>query len=161
MNGMGFSRRFRTFLLWSARLAVFVYAMQLSAVDHLHIDPSNVTGIANTEFHSMHCHGASGGCADSAGFAGSGLARCAASAAMVPCGRRLRASRIVKLRATGSIMPARLFRNTDYVDVGQAISRGGDYLRTSKEDIEETCSAGDSSLQPAQPPWRRRRLCAR
>ena len=60
----GYSPRLRTFLLVFARLAVFVYVFQISAIDHLHNDPSSVVGIKDTTLHAAHCHSAQASCAD-------------------------------------------------------------------------------------------------
>jgi hypothetical protein len=69
MSYFGLSRRTRTFLLWTARLALVVYLVQLSAVDHWHADFSDVVGVEGSSAHVQHCHGA-GDCSsgDSAAF---------------------------------------------------------------------------------------------
>jgi hypothetical protein len=59
MTGFGLSRRTRTFLLWTARLAFLAYFLQLSAVDHWHSHFSDVIGVEGTSAHVMHCHGTS------------------------------------------------------------------------------------------------------
>ena len=51
---------------WLARLALFALLFQMSAIDH-HSHPADVTGIAGTSSHEMHCHGALGSCANGGG----------------------------------------------------------------------------------------------
>jgi hypothetical protein len=69
MTRFGLSRRTRFFLLWTARLALVAYLVQLSAADHWH-SHFDVAGVENTAVHVSHCHGAgdcsSGGAAVSA-----------------------------------------------------------------------------------------------
>lgn len=69
MTYFSLSRRTRTFLLWTARLALLVYLVQLSAIDHWHAHFSDVVGVEGTSAHVQHCHGA-GDCSsnDSAAF---------------------------------------------------------------------------------------------
>ena len=50
---------------WLARLALFVLLFQMSAVDH-HSHPSDITGVAASSTHQMHCHGAVGSCVSGA-----------------------------------------------------------------------------------------------
>ena len=62
------SQRQRTLFLWLARLALFAYAFQLTAVDHWHKDMGNVVGDQGKSSHSYHCHGDMSGCADQGGI---------------------------------------------------------------------------------------------
>jgi hypothetical protein len=66
MTGFGLSRRTRTFLLWTARLALVVYLVQLAAVDHWHTHIGDIEGVEGSSAHVQHCHGA-GDCATNAG----------------------------------------------------------------------------------------------
>jgi len=66
----GFSPRLRKFILVFARLAIFVYAFQISAVDH-HTDPNSITGIKDSAVHASHCHSAQASCADATGLTSS------------------------------------------------------------------------------------------
>jgi hypothetical protein len=65
MSHFRLSRRIRFFLLWTARLALVAYLVQLSAVDHWHTHITDVTGVEGTSRHVQHCHGA-GDCSSSA-----------------------------------------------------------------------------------------------
>jgi hypothetical protein len=58
MSYYGLSRRTRSFLLWTARLALVVYLVQLSAVDHWHSHFADVVGVEGNSAHVRHCHGA-------------------------------------------------------------------------------------------------------
>jgi hypothetical protein len=64
MTHFGLSRRTRTFLLWSARLAFLAYFVQISAMDHWHTHITDVLGVQDTSAHVQHCHGA-GDCSTS------------------------------------------------------------------------------------------------
>jgi hypothetical protein len=66
MTRSGLSRRTRFFLLWTARLALVAYLVQLVAIDHWHTHIADVTGIEGTSSHVEHCHGA-GDCSSSGG----------------------------------------------------------------------------------------------
>ena len=66
----GFSRRQRNLIVWLARLALIVYVFQIGAIDHWHVNPESVTGIAGSQLHAAHCHNATGDCADSSGLTG-------------------------------------------------------------------------------------------
>ena len=68
MTRFGLSRRTRFFLLWTARLALVVYLVQLSAVDHWHSPIGNIVGVEGSSAHVEHCHGA-GDCSTSGGAA--------------------------------------------------------------------------------------------
>jgi hypothetical protein len=58
MSYFGLSRRTRNFLLWTARLALVVYLVQLSAVDHWHGHVGDIVGVEGSSAHVQHCHGA-------------------------------------------------------------------------------------------------------
>ena len=58
MTRFGLSRRIRFFLLWTARLALVAYLVQLSAADHWHSHFDQVAGVENSAAHVDHCHGA-------------------------------------------------------------------------------------------------------
>lgn len=58
MSYFGLSRRTRIFLLWTARLALVVYLVQLSAFDHWHSRFGDVVGVEGSSAHVQHCHGA-------------------------------------------------------------------------------------------------------
>jgi hypothetical protein len=58
MTRFGLSRRTRNFLLWTARLALVVYLVQLSAVDHWHAHAGDIVGVEGSSEHVQHCHGA-------------------------------------------------------------------------------------------------------
>ncbi len=62
-------RRQRVLFLWLARLALFAYAFQLSAVDHWHQDIG--AGGQDAAFHKMHCHTDLSSCAEQPVFSGS------------------------------------------------------------------------------------------
>jgi len=66
MTRSGLTRRSRSFLLWTARLALVVYLMQLSAVDHWHSHIGDVVGVEGSSAHVEHCHGA-GDCSTTGG----------------------------------------------------------------------------------------------
>jgi hypothetical protein len=66
----GFSPRLRKFILVVARLAVLVYAFQMSSIDH-HADPNSITGIKDSAVHAAHCHSAQASCADASGLTSS------------------------------------------------------------------------------------------
>lgn len=70
MRTNGFSPRLRKFILVFARLAVFVYAFQISSIDH-HTDPNTITGIKDSAVHASHCHSAQASCADATGLTSS------------------------------------------------------------------------------------------
>jgi hypothetical protein len=59
MTRFGLSRRTRFFLLWTARLALVAFVVQLSAVDHWHTHAGDIVGIEGSSAHVEHCHGAS------------------------------------------------------------------------------------------------------
>jgi hypothetical protein len=63
MTGFRPSPSIRKFLLWTARLALVAYLVQLVAIDHWHTHPGEVYGIEGTAAHAAHCHGA-GDCSD-------------------------------------------------------------------------------------------------
>ena len=63
------TRRQRTLFLWLARLALFAYAFQMTAVDHWHKDMNSVVGDTGKSSHSYHCHGDVSGCAEQGGIA--------------------------------------------------------------------------------------------
>ena len=58
MTRLGLSRRTRFFLLWTARLALVAFIVQLSAVDHWHPHFGNVLGVEGSSAHVEHCHAA-------------------------------------------------------------------------------------------------------
>jgi hypothetical protein len=58
-------------LLWLARLALFAYAFQLTAVDHWHKDVNSVVGDEGKSSHSYHCHGDVSKCAEQGGIVSS------------------------------------------------------------------------------------------
>jgi hypothetical protein len=60
------SRKTRTFLLWTARLALVAFFMQIAAVGHWQGGLEGVTGIEGSSVHVDHCHGA-GDCASGDG----------------------------------------------------------------------------------------------
>src|SRR6185436_1547426 len=64
-------RRQRFLFFWLARLALFAYAFQLTAVDHWHRDINGVEGVEGSSAHRMHCHADLGSCAEQPGFSGS------------------------------------------------------------------------------------------
>ncbi|HWC30647.1 MAG TPA: hypothetical protein VG845_11265 [Dehalococcoidia bacterium] len=66
MTTLTLSRRTRTFLLWTARVAFLAYFVQLIAIDHWHTHPSDILGVEGTSTHVEHCHGA-GDCSDGGG----------------------------------------------------------------------------------------------
>ena len=59
------SPRLRLLIGVSARLALLLLALQISALDH-HFGFSDVVGVEGSSAHTMHCHGAVSGCADAA-----------------------------------------------------------------------------------------------
>lgn len=59
------SCRTRTYLLWTARLALVAFVIQLAAVDHWH---SDLSGVEGSPAHAEHCHGA-GDCSTGGGAA--------------------------------------------------------------------------------------------
>lgn len=63
MTGFGLNRRSRTFLLWTARLALLAYLLQIMAIDHWHVHPTDMVGVEGSVAHAAHCHGA-GDCSD-------------------------------------------------------------------------------------------------
>jgi hypothetical protein len=58
MTCFSLSRRTRRFLLWTARLVLVAYIVQLSAFDHWHSHFDNLIGIEGSSAHVQHCHGA-------------------------------------------------------------------------------------------------------
>jgi hypothetical protein len=66
MTRFGLSRRTRFFLLWTARLALVAYLVQLSAIDHWHSHFGDVVGVEGSAAHVQHCHGA-GDCSSEGG----------------------------------------------------------------------------------------------
>ncbi len=66
----GYSPRLRKFILVVARLAVLVYAFQMSSIDH-HTDPNTITGVKDSAVHAAHCHSAQASCADASGLTSS------------------------------------------------------------------------------------------
>ena len=62
-------KRQRTIFLWLARLALFAYAFQMTAVDHWHKDVNSVVGDEGKSSHSYHCHGDVSGCVEQGGIA--------------------------------------------------------------------------------------------
>jgi len=64
MTRLRLSRRTRFFLLWTARLALVAFIVQLSAVDHWHGQFGNVVGVEGSSAHVEHCH-AAGDCSTS------------------------------------------------------------------------------------------------
>jgi hypothetical protein len=72
MTGFRLSYSSRRFLLWTARLALVAYLVQIIAIDHWHRPPSEITGIEGSSAHVSHCHGA-GDCSDSGAVAGPAL----------------------------------------------------------------------------------------
>ena len=59
-------RKTRTFLLWTARLALVAFMMQIAAVGHWHSDLGGVAGVEGSSIHIDHCHGG-GDCSSGAG----------------------------------------------------------------------------------------------
>ena len=59
------SPRLRLLIGVSARLALLLLALQISALDH-HFGFSDVVGVEGSSAHTMHCHGDTSGCADAA-----------------------------------------------------------------------------------------------
>jgi len=68
MTDSGLPRRTRAFLLWTARLALVAFLIQLGAVDHWHADFGNVVDVEGSSAHVEHCHG-TGDCSTSGGSA--------------------------------------------------------------------------------------------
>jgi hypothetical protein len=66
MTGFRLSKRSRNFLLWTARLALVAYLVQLIAIDHWHTHPGEIAGVEDSSAHAAHCHGA-GDCSDGGG----------------------------------------------------------------------------------------------
>jgi Fe-S cluster biogenesis protein NfuA len=62
------SRRQRFLVLLMARVAVVAIALQVAALDH-HFGITDVVGVEGSSAHTMHCHGASSGCASAASSA--------------------------------------------------------------------------------------------
>jgi hypothetical protein len=58
-------------VLWLARLALFAYAFQLTALDHWPADVSSVAGVEGSSAHSSRCHGSPSSCAEQPGLVGS------------------------------------------------------------------------------------------
>ena len=65
------TRHQRALFLWLARLAIFAYAFQLTAVDHWHKDIGGIEGVQGSSEHRYHCHADPAGCAEQPGLAGS------------------------------------------------------------------------------------------
>jgi hypothetical protein len=64
-------RKRRTVILWLARLVLFAYAFQLTAIDHWHRDVNDVVGVEGSSAHTSHCHGSPSSCAEQPGLVGS------------------------------------------------------------------------------------------
>jgi hypothetical protein len=71
MTDRALPRQLKLVVLWAARLALFAFIFQTTAIDHWHRDPSQLEGIPGTRLHASHCHIEAGSCADSAGTVGS------------------------------------------------------------------------------------------
>jgi hypothetical protein len=65
------NQRQRVLFLWLARLALFAYAFQLTAVDHWHKDINTVEGVQGSSEHRYHCHADPSGCAEQPALSGS------------------------------------------------------------------------------------------
>ena len=72
MTGFGLNKRTRSFLLWSARLALLAYLVQIMAIDHWHAHTVDILGVEGSAMHVAHCHGG-GDCADGGGAATSAV----------------------------------------------------------------------------------------
>lgn len=60
--------RLRSIVPMLARAALFALLFQITAIDHhWHPDASAVSGAAGSASHEMHCHGATGSCANGGG----------------------------------------------------------------------------------------------
>jgi hypothetical protein len=64
MTGFRLSHSSRRFLLWTARLALVAYLVQIIAIDHWHRHSGEIVGVEGSAAHVSHCHGA-GDCSDS------------------------------------------------------------------------------------------------
>jgi hypothetical protein len=72
MTGFRLSHSRHRFLLWTARLALVAYLVQIIAIDHWHRHPGEITGVEGSSAHVSHCHGA-GDCSDSGAVAAPAL----------------------------------------------------------------------------------------
>ncbi len=61
----GLSRRGTFLIAWTARLALFVFLLQLSALDHRQTSGDDLEGVTGSTYHVNHCHGDTGACGDS------------------------------------------------------------------------------------------------
>jgi hypothetical protein len=73
MTGFGLNKRTRAFLLWTARLALLAYLVQIMAIDHWHAHTVDIIGLEGSSAHVAHCHGGGGDCADGGGAATSAV----------------------------------------------------------------------------------------
>ncbi len=48
----------RNFTVWTARLALVAFLVQVIAIDHWSSHFENVTGVEGSSAHVQHCHGA-------------------------------------------------------------------------------------------------------
>jgi hypothetical protein len=76
MTGFRLSPSTRRFLLWTARVALLAYLVQIIAVDHWHRHPSDLFGVEGSSAHVAHCHG-SGDCSDGGTLSSPGLSESA------------------------------------------------------------------------------------
>ena len=63
MTGFRLTPKVRCFLLWTARMALIAYLVQIGAIDHWHTHPADIFGGEGTSAHASHCHGG-GDCSD-------------------------------------------------------------------------------------------------